>query len=86
MGHAQKHMPDFQELEPTLTAEDIARLLEYVRQQAMETGSHQPTPHGGTLYTHRVSLGGKPIRVHVVTSVTGIIKTGFPEPGSHHED
>ncbi len=79
MGHAQKHVPDFQHLEPTLKAEDIARLLEYVRQQAIETGSYQPTRHGGTLYTHMVSLGGKPIRVHVVTSAAGIIKTGFPE-------
>lgn len=75
MGHAQKHLADFQGFDPSLTADDVANILEYVRQ----SGTSSPGLHGGTLHRAMVEIGGQQIPVLVVASSAAIIKTGYPE-------
>jgi len=75
MGHAQKHLPDFQKLDPALQAEDVARILEYARL----TGESAPTANGGRLITAMVEIGGRGVVIKVVETAAGLIKTGFPE-------
>ena len=74
MGHAQKHLPDFQKIAPTLTADDVAKILENTR----KTGIPVATSNGGTLYEATVNISGKNVTVRVVESSGGVIKTGFP--------
>lgn len=75
MGHAQKHLSDFQKLDPSLRADDVARILEYARL----TGQSVPTANGGKLITAIVEIGGRATVVKVVESAAGLIKTGFYE-------
>ena len=75
MHHAQKHLKNFQQLDPNLTSDDVAKILEFVRQ----TGESVPTKHCGKQYTGAVEIGGKKVSVKVVESSGGIIKTGFVE-------
>ncbi len=74
MGHAAKHLKDFQKIDPSLSADDVAKILEHVRQ----VGKSSPTSHGGKLYEAAVDIGGKSVNVKVVESAGGVIKTGFP--------
>jgi hypothetical protein len=75
MGHAQNHLVDFQGLDPSLTSDDVANILEYVRR----FGTPSPGLHGGTLHRATVEIGGQQIPVLVVVSSAGIVKTGYPE-------
>jgi len=74
MGHAAKHLKDFQKIDSSLSADDVAKILEHVRQ----VGKSSPTAHGGKLYEAAVDIGGKSVNVKVVESAGGVIKTGFP--------
>jgi len=74
MGHAAKHLKEFQRLDPSLSADDVAKILEHVRQ----VGKSSPTLHGGKLYEAAVDIGGRSVNVRVVESAGGNIKTGFP--------
>jgi hypothetical protein len=74
MGHAAKHLKDFQKIDPSLSADDVAKILEHVRQ----VGKSSSTSHGGKLYEAAVDIGGKSVNVKVVESAGGFIKTGFP--------
>ncbi|HEV3164533.1 MAG TPA: hypothetical protein VGZ22_10945 [Isosphaeraceae bacterium] len=75
MGDAQKHLVDFQIIDNSLTADDVARILEFVRQ----TGVSTPAPSGRKLYEAKVELGTKQVTVQVVESSAGNIKTGYPK-------
>lgn len=61
---------------PNLTDKDISRILEYARK------SGTPVPgagkHGAIVYEKAVNISGRVVRVHVVESSGGLIKTGFP--------
>jgi RHS repeat-associated protein len=73
MGHAAKHFEKFQKY-ANLTKEEVAKILEYVRQTGTQVGSS----HGGRILEKVVEIGGQQVRVRVVESASGIIKTGLP--------
>jgi RHS repeat-associated protein len=75
MGHAMKHLQEFQKIDPKLKAEDVAKILEHVK----NTGAVKATKHGGKLYEGTVEIGKKKVKLKVVESSGGTIKTGFPE-------
>ncbi len=74
MGHAAKHLKEFQELDPTLTENDVAKILTYVKQKF--TGV--PGSFGATEHVGPVTIAGKEVTVKAVASSAGNIKTGFP--------
>jgi hypothetical protein len=76
MGHAAKHLKDFQKIHPDLSAQDVAKILEYVR----ATGRVVPGlgKHGATVYEATVQIGSKSVTVRAVESLAGIIKSSFP--------
>jgi hypothetical protein len=76
MGHAQRHLVDFRRLDPDLSEDDVAKILEHVRQTG--TRLTKPGPHGESVYEGIVEIGDRQTRVRVVESSGGIIKTGFP--------
>ncbi len=76
MGHAQKHLPEFKKLDPTLTDNDVAKILEFVRKTATPTAAE----HGAKAFEAAVQIGGKSVTVKVIESAGGVIKTGFPIP------
>ncbi len=73
MGHAAKHLKDFQQY-ANVTKEEVAKILEYVRQTGTQVGSS----FGGRTLEKVVEIGASQVRVRVVESAGGIIKTGFP--------
>jgi hypothetical protein len=75
MGHAQRHLADFQAYDPSLAADDVASILEYVRR----FGASSPGLHRGTLHQAVVEIGGQQVAIVVVVSSSGSIKTGYPE-------
>jgi len=79
MGHAAKHLKDFQKLDSSLNADDVAKILEYVRQVAKRAGAFESTSFGGKAYEAIVDIGGKPVTVRVIESAGGVIKTGYPK-------
>jgi len=76
MGHAKKHLGDFQKIDPTLTNDDVAKILEHVR----KVGQSSPTKFGGKAFEAAVDIGGKSVTVKVIESSGGLIKTGYPIP------
>jgi len=74
MGHAAKHLKDFQKIDPSLTADDVAKILEYVR----STGTSSATSFGGKAFQGVVQIGGKSVTVKVIESAGKVIKTGYP--------
>jgi hypothetical protein len=73
MGHAQKHFQEFQKY-ANLTKQEVAQILEYVRQTGTQVGS----THGGRMLEKVIEIGASQVRVKVVESASGVIKTGFP--------
>lgn len=74
MGHASRHLPDFLRLDPTLTPDDVAKILDHVRL----VGAPSPTRHGGISYEADVEIGGTIVLVKVIETSAKTIKTGFP--------
>jgi hypothetical protein len=74
MGHAQKHLKDFRKHDPALTDNDVAKILEHARR----VGQSRPGEFGSRIYEATVRIGGKDIKVIVVESSSGVIKTGYP--------
>jgi RHS repeat-associated protein len=62
MGHAQKHLGEFQKIDPSLTKDDVAKILEYVR----KVGTSTPTKFGGKAFEAAVDIGGKSVTVKVI--------------------
>jgi len=75
MGHAKKHLKDFQKIDPSLTENEVAKILQHVK----DTGKPSPSSFGSTNYESVVNIGGKSVNVKVNVSSGGGIKTGFPE-------
>ncbi|HOI92804.1 MAG TPA: RHS repeat-associated core domain-containing protein [Candidatus Rifleibacterium sp.] len=76
MGHAQKHANEFREIDSSLSNNDIARILEYVRRTGrVVPGAGQ---HGGQLLEKVVTIRGKNVVVQVFETVSKTIKTGYP--------
>ncbi len=65
----------FRRHDPSLTEDDIAKILEYVRRNGTAVSTH----HGGKLYSANVEIGGRQVDVLVVESFGGTIKTGYPK-------
>lgn len=76
MGHASKHLKEFQDIDPSLTDTDAAKILEHVR----SVGTSTATKHGGKAFEAAVNIGGKSVNVQVIESAGGVIKTGYPVP------
>lgn len=76
MGHAKKHLGDFQKIDPNLTEGDVAKILEHVR----KVGQSSPAQFGGKAFEASVDIAGKPVTVKVIESSAGLIKTGYPVP------
>jgi RHS repeat-associated protein len=76
MGHASKHLGEFQKIDSSLTDTDVAKILEHVR----SVGTSTATQHGGKAFEAVVNIGGKSVTVKVIESAGGVIKTGFPVP------
>jgi hypothetical protein len=74
MGHAMKHLEEFQELDPSLTEHAVAKILTWVKENAPGV----PGPNGTTEHVGKVMLGGVERSVKVVVSSSGNIKTGYP--------
>jgi hypothetical protein len=74
MGHAAKHLKEFQELDPSLTSEAVAKILTYVK----ETFPGVAGRFGGTEHVGAVAIGGKQVTVKVIVTSAGNIKTGYP--------
>ena len=74
MGHAQKHLGDFQKIDPTLSKERCSKDLEHGR----KVGQSSPTQHGGKAFEATVDIGGKQVTMKVIESAGGVIKTGYP--------
>lgn len=74
MGHAQKHLDDFRNIDPSLSADDVANILEHVK----NIGKKTPSANNSTRYEAVVDIAGKPVTVRVVQSSSGVIKTGYP--------
>ena len=74
MGHASKHLKDFQKIDPSLTADDVAKILEHVR----ATGTSTATRFGGKAFQGVVQIGGKSVTVKVIESAGEVINTGYP--------
>lgn len=62
MGHASKHLKDFQKLDPKLTEGDVAKILDHVR----SVGKATPTSFGGKAFEAVVEIGGKSVTVKVI--------------------
>jgi RHS repeat-associated protein len=76
MGHAQKHADEFRQIDSSLSNNDIARILEYVRRTGrVVPGAGQ---HGGQLLEKAVTIRGKNVVVRVFETVSKTIKTGYP--------
>jgi hypothetical protein len=73
MGHAAKHLKEFQEIDPNLTESDVAKILEHVK----SVGTSTATQHGGKAFQAVVQIGGRSVTVKVIESAGGIIKTGM---------
>ncbi|MCW5971691.1 MAG: RHS repeat-associated core domain-containing protein [Blastocatellales bacterium] len=73
MGHAAKHLQDFQKY-ANLSKEEVAKILEYVRQTGTQVGSS----NGGRTLEKVVEIGTSKVLVRVVESASGVIKTGYP--------
>ncbi len=76
MGHAAKHLADFQKIDPNLTEGDVAKILEHVR----SVGNSSPTSFGGKAFEAVETIAGKSVTVKVIESAGGVIKTGYPVP------
>ena len=76
MGHAAKHLADFQKIDPNLTEGDVAKILEHVR----SVGNSSPTSFGGKAFEAVETIAGKSVTVKVTESARGVIKTGYPVP------
>ncbi|MEP7147796.1 MAG: hypothetical protein ABI857_02840 [Acidobacteriota bacterium] len=74
MGHASKHLKDFRKIDPNLSEDDVAKILQSVR----NNGTPSPSKLGSTNYEAVVDIGSKSVTVNVNVSSGGIIKTGFP--------
>jgi RHS repeat-associated protein len=75
MGHAFKHLKHFQKLDPNITEEAVAKILEYVR---MVDKNPITQANGRKAYSAMVEIGGQNITVEVVEKVSGNILTGYP--------
>jgi len=74
MGHAAKHLKDFQEIDPSLTDDAVAKILTFVKERFPGTlGAFGATEHVGM-----VRIADRRVTVKVVVSPSGVIKTGFP--------
>ena len=80
MGHAAKHLKQFQKFDPALSSDDVVRILEYVRDIAKKAGAFEPTRNGGTRSEALIDIGGKSVRVVVIETKSRLIKTGYPIP------
>jgi RHS repeat-associated protein len=76
MGHAQKHLPDFKKIDPNITSDEVAQILEHVR----KTGTRIPNAgsHGEIVYEKVIEIAGKQTLVRVIESAGGVIKSGYP--------
>jgi RHS repeat-associated protein len=74
MGHAAKHLKDFQKYDPHLTEEAVAKILTYVKQTGTQVGTGG---QGEKLIEKAVEIGGKMVNVRVVVSSSGNIKSGY---------
>lgn len=75
MGHAARHLEDFQEIIPDLTSEDLAKIIDAVRQNPSST---EALSNGQTAFQARVEAGGKVVNVRVIESSSGIPRTAYP--------
>ncbi len=73
--HGRKHLNDFLKIDPDMTSDDVAKILEYVR----KTGVKSLTHHGRKAFEAQVNIGGKKVMVRVVESSAGNIVTGYPK-------
>ncbi len=80
MGHAAKHLKDFQKYDAALGSDDVAKILGYVRDIAKKAGASEATRNGGMAYEAIVDIGGQSVRVRVIESASGLIRTGYPIP------
>ncbi len=74
MGHAKNHLNDFRKIDPNLSEDDVAKILQSVK----DSGIPSPSKFGSTNYEAVVDIGSKSVTVNVNVSSGGIIKTGFP--------
>ncbi|MBI3668366.1 MAG: RHS repeat-associated core domain-containing protein, partial [Acidobacteria bacterium] len=76
MGHAAKHLKDFQTIHPSLTEKEVAQILTYVKENF--PGVRQAS--GKVVHVGEVSIGGRNVTVKVVETSAGNIRTGYPVP------
>jgi hypothetical protein len=76
MGHAARHYKDFLKY-ANLTKEEVAKILEYVRQTGTQTGTGSS---GERILEKIVEIGSHQVTVKVLESTGGVIKTGYPVP------
>ena len=74
MGHARKHLKEFQKIDPNLSEDDVAKILQSVR----DRGKPSPSKFGSHNYQAVVDIGNRSVTVNVNVSSSGLIKTGFP--------
>jgi len=76
MGHAAKHLKDFQKY-ANLSEKEVAQILEFVRQTGTVVGTGSS---GEKIFEKVVEIGSHQVLVKVLESTGGVIKTGFPIP------
>ncbi len=75
MGHAFRHFDEFRKIDPSITEQDVAKILEYVRKIDKNPLIQS---NGRKLYSGTVEIGGKRVKVQVIETVDKTIRTGWP--------
>lgn len=74
MGHAAKHLQQFRRFDPSLSEDDVAKILQFVADTAIGV----PTANNATKHVKLVEIGDRMVKVKVIVSSSGGIKTGYP--------
>ena len=77
LKHIQKHLADFQKLNPSLALEDVVSLGQHI---ASRPENLLGTPGGRKVFEEVVAIGDQQVRVRVVLNPSGVLRSVHIRP------